>query len=233
MIVKYESRRSKTMMKPFLIYLFGIDGAGKTTQVVLIMKKLRKKGLKVRYVWLRWVAFLSVPFYLLCRLMGFTEWKTLTRNGQKFRYTVHYFHRSSAVGSLWCLLYSIDLVIFNLIKVRIPLLLGYTIISDRYILDAMVDMMYETSKDLLNSPIAKILLSQLPPNSIMALIDVDETTAYARKKDIPSPDFVAKRREIYLTIAKKYGIPTVDGTKPIRAVYDEIINTLLPHGIFD
>ncbi|RLG16008.1 hypothetical protein DRN63_04720, partial [Nanoarchaeota archaeon] len=44
-----------------IIAICGIDGSGKTTQIRLLKKYLRRKGFRAKCVWFRWTAFLSYP----------------------------------------------------------------------------------------------------------------------------------------------------------------------------
>ena len=44
------------------------------------------------------------------------------------------------------------------------------------------------------------------------LIDLPEATAYRRKDDVVSLDFLAVRRKIYLQMARQHGMTILDGS---------------------
>ena len=54
------------MKRGYLISIYGLDGAGKTTQVNLLAKELRKLGFKTKIVWIKsshTLAFLLIKLF--------------------------------------------------------------------------------------------------------------------------------------------------------------------------
>ena len=67
----------------------------------------------------------------------------------------------------------------------------------------IVDLMCETKDYQLPKSLAsRLLLSLIPKDSRLIVIDVDESIAYNRKHDIPSINYLKERRKLYLTLAK-------------------------------
>uniref|UniRef100_A0A7J3YTB8 Thymidylate kinase n=1 Tax=Ignisphaera aggregans TaxID=334771 RepID=A0A7J3YTB8_9CREN len=208
-----------------VIAICGIDGSGKTTQIKLLEKHLRRRGFRVKRLWFRWVAFLSYPFLALSRLLGYTKWKTISRSN--VRYAERRFYMNRALASLWPYLLTWDAFIYSILKIKVRRILGYTILCDRFIPDIVVDLMCEI-KDyrLVKRLVGRILLSLIPKDSKLIIIDVAESTAYSRKHDIPSINYLRERRRLYLALARALDIPIVNGEMEIVEVHINILRFL-------
>ena len=226
--VNKQTTKRKKLFFPTVIYLCGVDGSGKTTQMGLIAKCLNDRDLKFKHVWLRWAAFLSYPFLVLCRLLGFTEWKTVPRSSRK--YPEHRFYKNKAVTKLWTGLFTMDMFIYSIFKVKIPLKFGYTLLCDRFALDALVDLMYETKNfDTLRTLPVRLLLSLIPKQSITILLDTNEDKAWKRKDDVPSIKYLKEHRKLYLDLATNLKIPVLETSKSPDEVHEEIVKKFLEH----
>jgi thymidylate kinase len=108
-----------------VIAICGIDGSGKTTQIELLEKYLKWRGFRVKRVWLRWVAFFSYPFLALCRILGYTKWRTVSRSN--IRYAERRFYMSKVSVRLWPWLFTLDAFIYSIFKIKARIILGYTV----------------------------------------------------------------------------------------------------------
>jgi thymidylate kinase len=224
--VRSQLARSRKHVLPFVIYTCGIDGAGKTTQIALLAKCLQDQHLRFEYVWLRWVAFISYPFLAVCRLLGYTKWKLKDNGG--VRYVEHSFHQNRAISRLWTWLFVIDMLGYSVARVRIPLVLRRTVLCDRFVIDALVDLICETGQcELAKHTVGRLLLSLLPRDSCVILLDVAPDQAYGRKSDIPNVNYLAKRRAIYMNLAHRLNLPIVDGSRTCERVHGEIVEQVL------
>jgi dTMP kinase len=112
-------------------------------------------------------------------------------------------------------------------KIKARMILGYTILCDRYIPDILVDLICETKDYRLPKRIVgRMLLSLIPKDSRLIIMDVTESTAYNRKHDIPSINYLKERRKIYLALAKALNIPVVDGEMGLADVHINILRLL-------
>jgi|GEM_PF-565930 len=230
-VIAYKYMKERNRKYPTLIYYCGLDGSGKTTQVSILKNQLSRASLKFKHVWLRWVAFTSYPFLVVCRVLGYTVWKINSRSGTK--YVEHHFYRNKAISRLWTLLFTIDMIIYSFLKVKIPLRKGYIVLMDRYVIDAIIDLMIETGNyRLYKGFFGKILLSLVPTNSTVILIDLDECTAYLRKRDIPSVDYLSQRRRLYRYFAKYLKIQIIEGRESCEKVHRSVVEKVLLHKPF-
>ena len=208
-----------------VIAICGIDGSGKTTQIKLLEEYLKQRGFKVKRIWFRWTAFLSYPLLALCRLLGYTKWKTVSRSNVK--YAERRFYMNKALASLWPYIFALDAFIYSILKIKARRILGYIILCDRFIPDIVVDLMCET-KDcrLLKHFAGRMFLSLIPKGSKLIIIDVAESTAYDRKRDIPDINYLKERRKLYLALAKALNVPVVDGELEMVDVHTTILRLL-------
>jgi dTMP kinase len=208
-----------------VVAICGIDGSGKTTQVELLSKYLASRNVKFKRLWFRWVAFLSYPFLALCRLLGYTKWKTVSRSN--VRYAERNFYRNRALAKLWPWLFTLDALIYSVLQIKARRIFGYTILCDRFIPDIIVDMICETKDyQLPKRLIGRLLFSLIPKNSKLIVIDVAENIAYDRKHDVPNIDYLKERRKLYLTLAKTLRMPVIDGEREVCKVHEDILNLL-------
>ena len=117
----------------------------------------------------------------------------------------------------------LDYLFQTLFKVGIPRIFGKNVICDRYLYDVVVNIAVESdySNDRIESMLRKISYL-LPKPNLLFLVDLPEEIAYQRKDDVPTIEYLKKRREIYLDIGKEYGIVILDGSKKLKDLECEI-----------
>jgi thymidylate kinase len=197
------------MLKTKLLYLCGIDGSGKTTQMSLIANQAAAKGIKYKYVWLRWVALFSYVVYGVGRVLGYTKWKPNPRNNGLW--DEHYFYRNPIFSKIWVWMFTIDYSLFTFFRLKLPLWSGRLVLCDRFVIDALVDLMYETRDyALCERLIGRLVFSLLPKESLTIMLDISEEEAYRRKLDIPLIQPIRDRRKLYQMIAKKTGVMVIN-----------------------
>ncbi len=201
-----------------LISISGVDGSGKTTQIGLLLGEARDVESNSIVVWSRWRPLTSLPLLALMKRLGYAK-----------------VHRTSSIGfvetqvaqkrglaSLWCFLTQIDNLMKTGLKVMIPLLLGRTVICDRYVLDLMVENMADLHDTPTTSRIGHRLLRLLPRPDLAFLIEVDPTVAFERKPDMPSLAHFSERIMLYHTLAENMGVERVNGNQLPEAIHRHI-----------
>ncbi len=186
---------------------------------------MNSNNAQVKLIWFRWPILFSYPFLAFCRLLGYTKWVTLEKNN--LRVPVHSFYLNRVLANLWGWFFVTDAVLHVFFRIIVPLKKGTIILCDRYIPDLIVDLICDTGdNDFLRKMPSRLLLSSIPRNSKLILIDVDEQTALSRKNDIPNITYLTKRRRLYLMLANILGMPILDGKKTITEVQKDLMQLL-------
>jgi dTMP kinase len=180
----------------------GIDGSGKTTQAKASIRYLTQEGYRCTYVWAAHRPVLSYFFYAATKILGF--WKPSRKD--RFRDPLEFAPAKlrRRINPLWLLFLYIDFQATTLVKVRIPLILGRTVVSDRYVYDLVMELL------LLNqysTRFGRILLRTVPKPDITFLMDVPEPIAKARHGR--PLHYLAKRRSAYLRLARTWDFVTL------------------------
>lgn len=99
-------------------------------------------------------------------------------------------------------------------KIYVPLKLGKNILSDRYVYDTMINLSVNLNDSVeeFKTNLFKFTES-CPKPDLVVYVDVPEEVAFQRKSDIPSMEYLRKRRRLYLTILKDYNFVVLDGSK--------------------
>ena len=190
----------KINKKNFFICFTGIDGSGKTTLSKMLVNEMNENGIITKYVWCGWRRF---EFFLVRPLISIIK-----SVGRRFHQ-----NRDSESNTLarvdnpvYSYLVLIDYFFTCITKIGIPLLIGQNIICDRYVYDLIVDLWQN------HTMTQKIVLNLLPKPDLIFLVNLSEEIAYRRKDDIPSLEFLKKRKNLYLEMAKKFDMTVLDGS---------------------
>lgn len=208
-----------------LIYICGPDGAGKSTQAILLIENLKQRGMIFEYRWLRFHHFFSLPLLFIARLMGLSSVKTL-KTGEKIG--CHYFYKSNTISKLYPILLFLDTLLFTTIKLYIPkILFKKNILCDRFIYDTIVDVMISTGKDQFQHvKIMKLFLSLIPKDSKTILLVTNEEILKNRRNDIKFDRTIGLKIELYRKIASEFNIPLIDVNLSIEEVQKLIMDNL-------
>ena len=210
--MKNSSRR-----KAKVICFSGIDGAGKTTLAKYLVEMMNKRGNHYKYVYGRLEPLILSPFITIGGKIFFRE-KDMFRDYTKYSITKReVIEHNSFLFTLYKNILLFDYFLQILFKIRVPLIIGKSVVCDRYVYDTVindlsVDMNY--SKSEIKNLLKKCFFVAPKPNLVF-LIDIPEEVAFQRKKDIPSVDYLKERRVIYLDIGKEERMIVLDGSKDL------------------
>lgn len=221
-----SSGKNKTNI---LICFIGVDGSGKTTLATELTRVLEKSNMKTAYVHSLIKPILLRPFIMLGRLiflrrkdrfnnyLDFSDTKRKALKKYRFVYWPYYY------------LLLLDYFPQIFFRVRIPLMLGRTVICDRYVHDTLINMALNLSFSYEKTTlIIRKVFKLFPRPEMTYLIDVPEEIAFQRKDDIPSVDYLKDRRKMYMGIQKGLEIERIDGSLNlpdlIRIVETKTIN---------
>ncbi len=205
-------------MRGFLIAISGIDGSGKTTQIDTLEAKLRATDTHVLRIWSRWRPISSLPLLALFLRSGYA----IVHSTSSIGFVETNIPWKRGVASLWCLLTQLDNFMKTTVKLIIPLIAGYTIICDRYILDLLVEGMADLHDPSTSNRLGYRLLRVLPRPNAAFFIDVNAEVAFGRKPDLPSLTHFIERVKLYRELSKTMGGEILDGGQPRERIRDEI-----------
>jgi thymidylate kinase len=184
---------------PKLVVFFGPDGVGKTTQIILLRKILRKKHAKVKPIFIRSNHLFAYMFY-----------KMLTKIRPH-----HFSHPDGFVEGpdpqlllnlwdLWFYLQILSILLLIWWRVYLPLFFGYTVIAERYIPDIYTDLINMASHPgkpyRFKEKIIYLLLNFIPKNTVFICLDASHSKLLQRYKMRKSN----QERPEYILLQKKF-----------------------------
>ncbi len=208
--------------KGLFICFVGIDGSGKTTLAKALIEKAKTQGIEIKYTWCK---FESSVFKFLIWLKNLfivreKDWK---RNYEQSLTIKKGLFQKPLARALyeWFLLPSYWFQVIR--KVYIPLRLGRNVLSDRYVYDTVVDLAIDLdySEQAMTSRLGQIL-RLVPRPDLIFYVDVPEQTAFARKEDVPSIQFLREKKNCYEKIVGNLAKIVLDGSKPLAELRDKV-----------
>jgi dTMP kinase len=187
-----------------------MDGSGKTSHASSLMQFLTTQGNRYTFVWAGFRPIFSYMFFGITRLAGF--WRRTRRNAYTDPLEYAPLRSLETLGQVYRLFLFVDYQLEILIKVRIPLLLGRTVIADRY----FYDMIMELQRSRISSERFIMILSKTLPQPLLAfLMDGPESMIFERR-GFAYDELIAKRK-LYLQLARKFGLIIVDSSKDFES----------------
>jgi dTMP kinase len=189
-----------------LICFTGIDGSGKTTHAKSLIKHLDENGCSCKYVWGASRPFLSYIFFVFTKILGY--WKKTRKNA--YTDPLEYAPKNVAnkLGIIWRFFLFLDFHIKTAFVTRLPLILGKTVICDRYFYDLLMELQLS---NVSTERFIRMLSKTLPQPLITFLLDVPETLANQRR-GFPLEELAAKRK-VFLQMGKTFDLVIVDSSK--------------------
>jgi thymidylate kinase len=192
--------RMKTKSSPTIVSFSGIDGAGKTTQLLDCENWLRQAGLRTKrltfwddvVVLARFREFISHRAFKGDRGVGSPE-RPLQRRDKNVT--------AWPVTAIRFFLYAVDAVNLSLKVHKLRSSNADVIIFDRYIYDELANLPLRRSLTQAFLRLAAILV---PWPDVAYVIDAEPAAAFARKPEYPL-EFLRHNREAYLALVRVLG----------------------------
>ena len=211
-----------------IIVFSGLDGAGKSTQIEMLRKRLSYAGCSSKILWAR--GGYTPCFELAKKLLRKITGKKLAPQGAS---EVREAQMSKPlVQKLWLFVAIADLILFWAMYMRALRMLGYFIICDRYIDDTLLDFRRNFPKSNFERSILWRLLTYLIPSadvSFLFWVPVSVSQERSLKKREPFPDdreTLEWRQNAYMdkVIFSSENYLRIDGQMPIDKI-EEIISS--------
>jgi hypothetical protein len=207
-----EAMRETQARRPRFIYIAGADGTGKSTQAELLAKRLKSRGVHCRRLWLRFPFFSSLPLLAYARWKGFSWYE---ENGQA-RHGYWNFKNSWILRLFlpWMLL--LDAALAAFFRIYVPLLMGTTIVCERFVLDMLVDLAVAFRDQYIFQHLSsRLYLRLLPHKTTIFVLDLDAETIQERRADLRLDRSLASKVAMFRQMATVYSLPILSSKMPI------------------
>jgi len=205
-----------------LIGISGIDGTGKTTQIILLKRYLHHKGFKVHYIWLRWFSFFTFFIYLYARLTKRTI--IIQLNSKSIH--LHLFWIDRFLKIVYPRLILFDLLLWFSINMFVAHIRRFNLVLfDRTFLDTLVDLIWETRcVNFLRCIVCRYILKILRSIRLVVLTAEVSEVLKRKKSEILLPKELMFKNYCFNIFAKYLNIPVINtSSKTIFDVFATLI----------
>jgi thymidylate kinase len=216
----------------FHISFSGSDCSGKSTQIKLLHNHVESLGEKVRVFWYR-PGYSREMDWLRSTVRKLSPNSLPTSNEGGRRAVVF---SKPGISNAWLVMAFIDVFVQYAIKIRYWRLIGYNVICDRYIQDAVIDLIirFPSHGTSINRGY-NILAFLAPKPAVRFVLSIPETEAILRmeEKNEPFPDSPEVRNLRLLEYKKlvaSEGYITINGIDSVENIHNKIISKLSLQG---
>lgn len=215
------------MKSPRLVVVTGVDGSGKTTIARFLVRYLKSKGFRAQYVWIKSLHTLA---FLISRLFEPLGWHRVLKNPNNIIVSRFELPDSPSHHKIWSFIEFVSILPWIILRVNLPIFLGFTIVSDRYLIDSVVSIsMRVQDMFFANTFLGRLLLKMIAKETIVIHLDVDLYTILDRRPDIEyTIEEVQHQIALYRLLAKKIGAFTIyTAMLSVKETESKILNSLI------
>jgi len=207
-------------VKSKIIVISGIDGSGKTSSINALQEMLKNKGIKSKYVWLRYNHYLTKFVLAFSKCIGLTKYEYFDNS----RVVYHNFYKSKIVSWLFIWFTYIDTLLVSIFKVYIPSKLkSEYIIIDRWVFDIMIDLEIDTRMDFSrNSFFSKLFKSLLPSSANCFLIQRNSNTVRVERDESINDRSFFQRYSLYDYHSSDLVLEPIDNNNKLTETISQI-----------
>ena len=205
-----------------LVAFSGVDGSGKSTQIRLLEEQLAKNRGTALHIRCRWRPVLSLPLLVVFRRLGYAKYHI---GGGSYIVETR-LRGKEGLASLWCILTQLENVVKTGLKLAFPMLLGRSVICDRYGLDMLVDGMFGLHDGSSRTRLGFKLLRLFPRPDFAFFMDIDPEVAFKRKPDLPTLKDYVGRLDLYRKLSSRWGVTVVNARSSPKVIQREIWDSI-------
>ncbi len=188
------------MSSNIFVCFIGIDGSGKSTLAKKIFEDYVKKNKKTKITYGRFTPIFSKFVMYIGKKIFMNKENDMYVDYEKYlKEKKSIIRKKPTLAKMYISLIITEYLLEVLFKIIIPRKFGYSIISDRYVYDTVINdigidlglSIEETNKIIYR------LFKFLPKPDKTFFVDIEEKLAFSRKNDIPSVSYLEKRRKYY------------------------------------
>lgn len=215
------------MTSASLICLSGIDGAGKTKQCDLLQRRLADSDHRVTYRWCGLQPHAVRPLFRLGERLFYGDSDDVAENYDTKTELLEDWKIRQAYRTLLVP----DYLLYTALEMRYCLRRYDVVVSDRYVHDAAIDLSILLGTEESFTDRYDRYRRLVPEPETIVLLDIPPETAMDRKDDIPSLEYLKRRRGMYKQLSDAYGLTEINGEQSIEATHDELVAHLQENGI--
>ncbi len=195
-----------------VVIFCGPDGAGKSTQVKLLISYLRSKGFRVKGSWIRALHSFALALFRLVIRAGY--YRTVS-NSYGMSYPLVDFKKLPPLRKLWPYIELLSMLPLLFCRVYLPSKLGWIVVSERLTIDTIPALTWLLEDaNFPNSRLARILIGFTPSDSCIVNLECDYNTVLNRRHSTAEPmKFIETQIEIYSDLQRKMPMLTIDTSK--------------------
>jgi thymidylate kinase len=210
---------------PKIVFLVGIDGAGKTIYAKMILKFLQEKGIISKHVWSRNNNYLSKPLLALTLLIGL-NYKEY-HDGITFQYYEYW--RSKFIKKIYIWLQIIDVNIATYLKIYRQSQKTGLIVCDRGPYDTIADVMLGTGEDLLVQGYFDKFIRILPKEHVVIHLHRPIKEIIRSRPELKNDKSLFRKNELYKKMQRYFGWQRINNTNSPEVVLSKILSCLNEH----
>src|SRR5881397_286736 len=213
-----EITRVMVNSQRLLVAFSGVDGSGKSTQIRMLEERLAKTRVRVLHIRCRWRPVVSLPLLVVFRKLGYAKYHI---GGGSYIVETRLAGKRG-LASLWIILTQLENVVKTGLKLVFPMLLGRSVICDRYVLDMLVDGMAGLHDGPSRMRLGFKLLRLFPRPDFAFFMDIEPEVAFKRKPDLPTLMDYVVRLDLYRRLSSRWGVTVVNARSTANVIQREI-----------
>jgi len=214
-----------------IIIFFGPNGAGKSTQMDLLIYALKKKNVRVHKSWIASHHLLVWFLAIILAKLGYPKdhWTTVNPHLPPIADFSFLTRGMGKVSRLLLIILEVaNVVVADLFKVRIPMLLGYCVVVEKYLLVTITDMVRLFNWKFLDTLPARLLLNLIPKDAYCIFLYSGYESLFKRRGAKTEPrEYLEMQSAIGRWYANNYHCLVIDTSKTsIKRTHEMIMEYL-------